>query len=133
MVERHHLVAHHPAFADEGMFPAARISFWSTAAEHGLPAARFKQPVALAHSLYVAHQLAIDAQTAVGGLVGVGVGRARVIGHPSRTPKKRKKYKVFASNGRLPKEFDTPDTEHKRGGVWNSTAWGQRLHLISRY
>ena len=139
MVKRKHLTAVHAAFADEALFPDDAIAFWSQVAEVGLPAGRFKGDLAVAHALYVAHQVAIHAHVhTVGSDIVKGHmipgGKSELVGiHGSDKKRRRRRYVVYRSNGKLPKEFDTPDKEHKRAAVWNSTTFGQKLHLLRKY
>lgn len=139
MVTRKHLKAVHPAFADESLFPEDAISFWAKIAEVGLPAGRFKGDLAQAHALYVAHQVAIHAHVHTAGsevktdhmMPG---GKSEVVSvYGSKKKRQRRRYTVYRSNGKLPKEFDTPDVEHKKAAVWNSTTFGQKLHLLRNY
>jgi hypothetical protein len=143
MVTRKHLTAVHPAFSDAKLFPDEAVAFWAGIAEIGLPADRFKGDLAKAHALYVAHQVAIHAHvhTVKSDIKTAHMmpgGKAEVVNIHNPAPgtpktRHRRKYVVYRSNGKLPKEFDTPDTEMKRAAVWNSTSFGQKLHLLRRY
>ena len=139
MVTRKDLTGVHAAFAEKSLFQDEAIKFWSDIAEKGLQADRFKVKLDNAHALYVAHQVAIHAHVhvvksdIVTGHMMPG-GKAEVVQvYGTKQTRQRRRYTVYRSNGKLPKEFDTPDVEHKKAGVWNSTTFGQKLHLLRRY
>jgi len=114
-VDRNTFVAVFPEFADLAKYPEEAIGFWIVQARDLYPEDRYGMQADLVTMLYVAHNLAL------GAMAGASGGSAG-----SFAPVSSK------SVGSVSKSMDTSAVTSAGAGVWNGTAYGQRLYALLR-
>lgn len=108
-----------PAFTDTAAYPDASVAFWLGLASKSLSPDRWGELLDYGTELFVAHNLALDAQAnkaaAAGGVPGVASGLTS-----SKTVDK-----VSVS-------YDTASAAIEGAGNWNLTTYGQRYVQLAR-
>lgn len=108
-----------PEFADTVKYPDAQIQFWADLAIIQVPSCLWKRAWFKGASLYVAHEITLQAQNykvAVnGGTPGTfgGIANTKTVGN--------------ATIG-----YDTVSTAEKGAGYWNLTNYGKQLIRLAR-
>lgn len=108
-----------PEFADTAAYPDPQITMWATLAQQQVRQCTWKASWLLGVSLYVAHELAVNAQNAktakVGGTPGTfgGVANTKTVGS--------------ATVG-----YDSQATSEKDAGYWNLTNYGKQFIRLTR-
>jgi hypothetical protein len=113
-VDRATLIAVFPEFALVAKYPEAAVDFWFTQADGVFPVERFGAQADLATMLYVAHNLTLGVLGAAGGGAG------------AFAPATSK------SVDKVSKSMDPSLVMSAGAGIWNGTAYGQRLYALLR-
>lgn len=108
-----------PEFADTTVYTSTMINFWAGLAEKLVRPCVWKDCVVEGQSLYVAHQITIEAQdkksASAGGAPGTfgGVANNKTVGS--------------ATVG-----YDSQSTSEKDAGFWNLTTYGKQFIRLAR-
>lgn len=114
-VDRSIFIAVFPEFTDTVKYPEAAVNFWIAQALGLWPVDRYGAQTDLVTMLYVAHNLALGV---IAGASGGGAG--------SFAPVSSK------AVGSVSKSMDTSSVASAGAGIWNGTAYGQRLYALLR-
>ncbi len=106
-----------PEFGDATVYTPTAFLFWEAEAERTLNATRFGASLPLAVMLFIAHNLALSAQTAKSVASG-GIPGSSLAAISSK------------SVGSVSVSYDTADSSIDGAGEWNSTGYGQRLYRM---
>ncbi len=104
-----------PEFDDTSKFPEAAVNFWVVQAKALFPVGRYGDQADLVVMLYVAHSLTLGAASKANG---GGAG--------SLAPVSSK------AVGSVSKSYDTGSVNSADAGVYNGSAYGQRLWALLR-
>jgi len=108
-----------PEFSSAIVYPDPMITMWAGLAERQVRSCVWKDSVTLGQSLYVAHELTIQAQSikaaSVGGVPGTsgGIANSKTVGSVSVG-------------------YDTTSTAEKDAGWWNQTTYGKQFIRLAR-
>ena len=108
-----------PAFADAVKYSDAAVGLWLTVAQQMVGASRWGDMTDVGVSLYVAHNLALEAQAVKAGNAGAVPGAAVGI--------LNSKAAAGVSAG-----YDVTTSTEKDAGAWNLTTYGTRFYRLSR-
>lgn len=114
-VDRSTFIAVFPEFDDESKYPVAAVEFWIAQALGLYPLNRYGAQTDLVIMLYVAHNLALGVIAGASG--GVAGSFAPV---------------ASKAVGSVSKSMDTSAVTSADAGIWNGTAYGQRLYALLR-
>lgn len=114
-VDRNAFVAVFPEFDNPGKYPDAAITFWLAQGEAAFPAARYGAQTDLVTMLYIAHNLTLSV---LGGASGGGAGSFAPV--------------TSKAVGSVSKSMDTSAVTSADAGIYNGTAYGQRLWALLR-
>lgn len=104
-------------FGDSTKYPDAMIEFWANLAEDMLPKRIWKKQWVTAVSLYVAHEITLNAasvQTAANG----------------GTPGQNSGIASQKAVGQVSVSYDSQSTAEKDAGWWNLTNYGKQLYRL---
>jgi hypothetical protein len=103
-----------PAFASTTKFPDAAVNFWLVVAGNMLSPDQWGAMLDAGTELFIAHNLALDAQANAEAATSAGIPGAKAGALAS------------ASVGGVAKSYDTSSSAIQGGGDFNLTAYGKR-------
>lgn len=108
-----------PEFADEVAYPTPMVAMWAELAEMQVRPCIWKRAWMMGVSLYIAHEITLEAQNrkaaASGGVPGVsgGIANNKTVGSVSVG-------------------YDTTSTAEEKAGWWNLTNYGKQFYRLSQ-